>query len=121
MVTAHASAKLDRAMRKRDVRTTVYSSGRCLPGCINAGVGQDRALFDVALDVGVRDGAPLVGVAVELDAAELVFDRLCGSSDVSFRAEQNDNGVVVEVESSAPRGFGQGGSRPGQGGRPARA
>ena len=47
--------------------------------------------------------------------------RLYGSSDVSFRAEQDDDGVVTEAESSAPPRFGQGRSRPGQGGRPARA
>ena len=39
---------------------------------------------------------------------------------MSFRAEQDDDGVVIEVESGAPLGFGQGSSRPGQGGRPAR-
>jgi hypothetical protein len=36
---------------------------------------------------------------------------------VSFRVEQDDDGVVIEVEGGAPHGFGHGGSRPGQGGK----
>jgi hypothetical protein len=39
---------------------------------------------------------------------------------VSFRAEQDDDGVVIEVEGGAAHGFGQGGSRSSQGGCPAR-
>ncbi len=39
-------------------------------------VGAGWALLDVPLDVGVRDGAPFVGVAVEADAVELFLDRL---------------------------------------------
>jgi len=38
---------------------------------------------------------------------------------ISFHAEQDDDGVVIEVEGGAPHGFCQGGSRPGQGGCPA--
>jgi hypothetical protein len=33
---------------------------------------------------------------------------------LSFRAEQDDDGVAIEVESSAPLGFSKGGSRSGQ-------
>src|SRR5262249_47383869 len=42
------------------------------------GPGEDGALLDVTLDVGVGDGTPLAGVAVEADADELVLDGLAG-------------------------------------------
>jgi hypothetical protein len=42
---------------------------------VDAGAGQDGALLDVTLDVGVRDRQYLRGVPVESDPDQLILDR----------------------------------------------
>jgi hypothetical protein len=75
---------------------------------VDTGVGQDGALFDVALDVGVRDRTPLAGVAVEADADELVGDgraALVGELTSDLERDAADGHGRAEHVSAEPHAF----------------